>query len=179
MSIFLKVFKMNVRDLSLPWIITAESHFGIKEIPGSKSNKIIMEWAERLGGWVEDYYDNDDIPWCGLFVAECMRENDIPITIKNPLSAKAWSKFGIPCQPKFGAIMVFTRSGGGHVGFYVSEDDDTFHILGGNQSNQVNVTKVSKGRFLEARWPSEYEYLINESDRIYKDFDGTISENEA
>lgn len=53
--------------------------------------------------------------------------------------------------------MVFWRgkkSGwSGHVGFYVSEDSGTYHILGGNQSNAVTITKVRKGRFLGARWP--------------------------
>ena len=54
--------------------------------------------------------------------------------------------------------MVFWRelkqSGKGHVGFYVAEDDKAYHILGGNQSDAVNVKRVPKDRFVEARWPS-------------------------
>lgn len=169
---------MSLREYNLPWMLTAANYVGLKEIPGARSNKTIIEWAENIGGWVEDYYTNDDIPWCGLFVAECMKENNINITIKNPLSAKAWADFGEQTEPKFGAIMVFTRSGGGHVGFYISEDDDAFHILGGNQSNQVNVTRVSKGRFLEARWPTEYSELVEDYKRIYKEFDGSLSVDE-
>jgi len=165
---------MSVRDISLPWISTAESYMGLKEIPGARSNETIMEWADNLGGWIDEYYTNDDIPWCGLFVAECMRANNIDFKIKNPLSARAWANFGEYTEPKFGAVMVFSRRGGGHVGFYVSEDNDAFHILGGNQSNKVNVAKVSKGRFLEARWPSEYALLKEDYSRIYKEFDGTV-----
>lgn len=54
--------------------------------------------------------------------------------------------------------MVFWResrnSGKGHVGFYWAEDGDAYHILGGNQSNAVTVTRVARDRFLDARWPS-------------------------
>ncbi|MEM8948079.1 MAG: hypothetical protein AAGA21_20560 [Pseudomonadota bacterium] len=43
--------------------------------------------------------------------------------------------------------------GRGHVGFYWAEDETTYHILGGNQSNEVNVSRYKKDRFLRARWP--------------------------
>jgi hypothetical protein len=38
-----------------------------------------------------------------------------------------------------------------HVGFYCSEYSDAFHILGGNQSNSVSATRISKQRLLTAR----------------------------
>ena len=168
---------MSVREINLPWMVTAENNLNLKEIPGSRSNPIIMSWAEELGGWIMDFYENDDIPWCGLFVAHCMKDNNIDITIKNPLSARAWAKFGEKVNPSFGAIMVFSRKGGGHVGFYVSEDRYYYHILGGNQSNSVNVTRVSKKRFLTARFPSDYIHLCD-NQKILKEFDGKISTNE-
>ena len=53
--------------------------------------------------------------------------------------------------------MVFWRksphSGLGHVGFYFAEDEASYHILGGNQSNMVNVARLRKDRLLAARWP--------------------------
>ena len=169
---------MSIREFNLPWLITAENYMGTKEIVGRRSNSIIMGWAKALGGWIGDYYTNDDIPWCGLFMAACMQENNIHINIKNPLSARAWNEFGEKTTPRFGAIMVFTRRGGGHTGFYISEDDTTYHILGGNQTNTVNIIRVKKNRFIGARWPSEYTYLAN-TKRIYKQFDGTISDDES
>ena len=76
----------------------------------------------------------------------------------NPLGARSWGKLGISCKAQPGAVMVFWReskqSGKGHVGFYVAEDDMAFHILGGNQSDAVNVKRVPKDRFVEARWPA-------------------------
>jgi uncharacterized protein (TIGR02594 family) len=160
----------------VPWVETGHANMGQREIPGSRSNKIIMYWAQVIGGWVESYYKNDDIPWCGLFVAYCLQINKVPITIKNPLSARAWLGFGNTVQPCFGAIMVFSRKGGGHVGFYVSEDKNYYHILGGNQSNKVSVAKVAKSRFLGARWPKGYAtlYKKNKDRRIWKTFDGEV-----
>lgn len=166
-----------MKEFNLPWMVIAKEYIGTQEIPGSKSNQKIMEWATQLGGWVKSYYTNDDIPWCGLFVAECLRESDIEILIKNPLSALEWNKFGIKCEPMFGAIMVFVRSGGGHVGFYVSEDNESYHILGGNQSNAVNITRVGKDRFKGARWPTYLEHL-QVPGRVIKKFDGKLSQNE-
>lgn len=167
-----------MRDFNIPWMETAERLIGTHEIPGNRSNPKILEWAEQVGGWVEDYYTDDDIPWCGLFVAHCMLDNNIPVTINNPLSAREWAKFGERITPCFGSIMVFSRNGGGHVGFYVSEDSYSYHILGGNQSNQVNVTKVSKERFLDSRCPTDFSFIMDKK-RIVKRFDGTVSTDEA
>lgn len=145
-------------DQSLPWMEQAKALWGTTEIPGRKSNPVIMGWAKKLGGWIASYYNNDDIPWCGLFVGHVMStvlpKEPLP---SNPLGAREWAKYGSKTQPTYGAIMVFTRNGGGHVGWYVGEDVDAYHILGGNQSNTVNVTRVAKERFLEARWPKGYE----------------------
>lgn len=170
----------GIAPSTIPWVETAVKLLGTKEVPGSRSNKVIMSWADDIGGWVDGYYKNDGIPWCGLFVGHLMAANKIKITIKNLLSARAWGKFGFEVEPCYGAIMVFSRSGGGHVGLYVSEDSKYYHILGGNQSDSVNVTKIAKSRFLSARWPTGYENLHQMyKGRIVKSFDGEVSYNEA
>lgn len=167
-------------DDTVPWMETAKSHMGLKEIPGRRHEAKIMSWADDIGGWVADYYTSDEIPWCGLFIAGTLIANNIDVTIKNPLSALAYRKQGFHCDPCYGAIMTFTRRGGGHVGYYVSEDDNYYHILGGNQSNKVCVTKVSKVRFKEARWPTGHETLYEHNKgRIHKVFDGKVSIDEA
>ena len=70
-----------------------------------------------------------------------------------------WRRFGGPCTPRPGAVMVFWRGRRdgwqGHVAFYVGEDDQGFfHVLGGNQSDAVTITRIEKTRLLEARWPA-------------------------
>jgi hypothetical protein len=53
--------------------------------------------------------------------------------------------------------MVFWResinSYKGHVAFYAGEDETHYHVLGGNQSQTVSVTRITKQRFIDSRWP--------------------------
>ena len=57
-------------------------------------------------------------------------------------------------QPIIGAVLIFERGSGGHVGFAVGQDDTHFYVLGGNQSDAVTVARIAKSRFLGARWPA-------------------------
>lgn len=141
---------------SMPWLESAFQLIGSREQPGLGSNEAIIGWAQNLG--ISDYHD-DDIPWCGLFVAHCigsqLSEESLPVY---PLRARSWLNFGCSLSPQLGAVMVFWRQnpdcGKGHVGFYWAEDQDYYHILGGNQSNSVSITRVAKNRLLSARWPT-------------------------
>ena len=136
---------------------TAESLIGTTEKPGTANNPEIISWAKAIGGWVANFYTKDEIPWCGLFVAHCLQENNMEVP-NNPLSALEYAKWGDALnEPSLGAVMVFTRSGGGHVAFYVGEDEDAYHVLGGNQRDMVNITRVAKNRLTAIRWPSEFE----------------------
>jgi len=127
--------------------------------------------------WSLQYYTKDEIPWCGLFVAHCLDENEM-IVPKNPLSALEYLKWGQRLdEPSPGAVMVFGRDGGGHVGFYVSEDEDSYHILGGNQSDMVCMTKIAKDRLRGIRWPSEFD--LPSEGPVQAEFAGKLSLNEA
>lgn len=134
------------------WVGVARKYIGTKEIAGPKHNPVILGFAKKIGGWIASFYTKDEIPWCGLFVGNCMVECGYPVK-QDALSAQSWAKYGTHVEPCLGAIMVFTRSGGGHVGFYIAEDKEAYHILGGNQSNSVSITRVAKNRFLDSRWP--------------------------
>ena len=41
-----------------------------------------------------------------------------------------------------GAVLIFERGVGRHIGFAVGQDDNAFHVLGGNQSNAVTVARM-------------------------------------
>ncbi len=60
-------------------------------------------------------------------------------------------------------MLVFWRgspsSWKGHVGFYWAEDETCYHVLGGNQSDRVSITRIRKSRLLAARWPESIEAL--------------------
>ncbi len=180
---FPKLEKDVEEKKELPWMVTAKKLVGLREVAGKRSNSTIINWARQLGGTVKNIYTNDGIAWCGLFTAHVMNDNDIRIGFNNPLGARNWGKFGVATTPRYGAIMTFWRGSKsgwkGHVGIYVSEDSKYYHILGGNQSNSVNVTKIAKSRFLKARWPKEHADIVDNFGPIKKKFDGKVSTNEA
>jgi uncharacterized protein (TIGR02594 family) len=151
-------------------ITEALKEFGVTEDPGKANDETILGWAKELGdkaiGW---HYGEDSIPWCGLFVAIVAKRagKDLPY---GPLRAKNWAAFGKSTKTPFlGDVLVFSRNGGGHVGLYVGEDKECFHVLGGNQSDQVNITRIPKSRLFSARRtpaksslpPSAKPYWVN------------------
>jgi uncharacterized protein (TIGR02594 family) len=134
------------------WLTEARKHHGLREIPGPRHNATILSWLTKLRAWWAD----DETPWCGTFVAHCLQETGLPI-VRNWFRAREWETYGSNLRPTHvapGAILVFSREGGGHVGFYEGEDDNFYFVLGGNQSNSVNVMKLAKSRCTAIRWPA-------------------------
>lgn len=145
----------SLNEVSLVWFQEARRLMGLKEGAGDRDNTIILDWADHL----DVHFPHDVIPWCGLFVGHCvgatLTTEPLPT---NVLGARNWLKFGAPCTPQPGAVLVFWRvsPGGflGHVAFYVGEDATSFFVLGGNQSDSVSVARLAKDRLLGARWPA-------------------------
>lgn len=155
------------------WLIEARKHVGLKEIPGARHNTVILGWLARLKAWWRD----DETPWCGVFVAHCVREAGLTPP-KHWYRAKAWADWGSALKTTSaapGAVLVFARQGGGHVGFYVGEDATYFYVLGGNQSNSVNVMKLAKARCIAIRWPTG----VPVTGKPIRMAGGVVSTNEA
>jgi uncharacterized protein (TIGR02594 family) len=99
---------------------------------------------------------------------------------KQPLWALNWAKYGTAVsEPMLGDILTFKRDGGGHVGIYVGEDKDCYHVLGGNQGNMMNVTRILKSRLFKARrtaWKVSQPASVRKIELSAK---GEISKNEA
>lgn len=136
----------------------AVSLYGTIETPGTGNNKVILDWASEVEkglGVAHLGYTADSIPWCGLFVGVvCTRAGWADQMPKTPLWAKSWTGFGQKADiASFGDILVFSRDGGGHVGFYVGEDEAFYHVLGGNQSDAVTITRIAKNRCIAVRRP--------------------------
>lgn len=127
------------------------SFYGLKEIPGEKHNPEILNFFKTIGyKWVQD----DETAWCAAFVNYCCLKSFGKQTGK--LNARSFLDFGIEAkEPVAGDIVVIWRespkSWKGHVGFYVNHDDKNVYILGGNQSNEVNVTAYPVERVLTYR----------------------------
>ena len=135
------------------WLAVARAQVGVRETPGPKSNATILGWAAKVGKALGIAYADDAVPWCGLFVAYCVTAGGLfapPIAVR----AKSWASWGEASKPCLGAVLVFERQGGGHVGFYAGEDPTAFHVLGGNQGDKVSVTRIAKDRCIAVRWPA-------------------------
>lgn len=130
-------------------VAEALAMLGTVETPGAANNPVIMAWAAEVG--LRQIYTADKVPWCGLFMAVVASRagKQLPST---PLWALSWSKFGTAGgQPRLGDVLTFKRDGGGHVALYIGEDSACYHVLGGNQSDAVTITRIRKERLYSAR----------------------------
>lgn len=156
------------------WLTEARSKIGLTEIQGPRHNQFIAQGWKRLGaGWFTD----DETPWCGLFVAHCIEAAGLPFPKMFP-RAKSWASWGKPSTACLGAVVVFGRSGGGHVGFLVGENSANYYVLGGNQRNQVNIMPIAKARLVRGgiRWPKG---MANPDIDLPRMTGGIVSVNEA
>jgi uncharacterized protein (TIGR02594 family) len=142
-----------------PWMTEAYRLIGVREVPDAGNNPVIMSWGNRLGSKVLGIvYKGDAIPWCGLYAAHCVTQAGLkPPAIA--IRAKAWATWGMfigttATRPPLGSIAVFSRAGGGHVGFVDSVNaDGSLNVLGGNQGDAVNVRRFKRSQLLALRWP--------------------------
>lgn len=133
------------------WLRIARTQIGQKEVSGNKDNPEIMKYykAAKQSG-----IKHDETAWCSAFANWVMKSDGYAPTYS--LLARSWLKWGKSIKPRLGAIMVFSRGNSptyGHVGFYVGETTTHYRILGGNQSDSVNIMLIPKTRLLGARWP--------------------------
>ena len=159
------------------WIKVARTFSGLKEYPGAANNPTIMGWAKGLGTKLLGIaYAGDHVPWCGLFVAHCIKAAG-HVTAPIAVRASSLATWGQPCKPVPGSVMVFKRPGGCHVVFLVGQNATSYRVLGGNQSDSVNETWIEKSRCVAVRWPTgvavSADYLPMLSVK------GTVSKNEA
>jgi uncharacterized protein (TIGR02594 family) len=133
------------------WLEIAEQEIGQSEVPGKEANQKIVEYHSKtlLAA------TSDEVPWCSSFVNWCMDKAGYKGT--NSAASRSWINWGIETEPKLGAIVILQRGDAklkqGHVGFVVNLDPIFVHVLGGNQSNSVNVSRYFKWKVLAYRWP--------------------------
>jgi uncharacterized protein (TIGR02594 family) len=136
---------------------------GTVEAPGDGDNPTILGWATEIGHRFPELaaycanYTHDAIAWCGLTVGYCMAMAGIrPVfgasDTERFLYAMAWKNFGSPvdvadAQP--GDVLVFNH----HVTLCDGIDGDYVLGRGGNQSDQVKVSRYAKSALLAVRRP--------------------------
>lgn len=159
------------------WIVNARSKIGRAEIVGPSNNGWIAKGWARLG---VSWFNDDETPWCGYFVADCL--NDAGLTYpKNFPSAISFATYGTACPAQLGAIGVKARKGGNHVFFIVGETPDHlfFKALGGNQGNKVSIIDIPKEQVNHIRWPAGALMSARPAQRLPIMPRGTIGASEA
>lgn len=161
------------------WLSVARLTLGVKEIPGVKSELLIMRWAADIG--VPSWFNNDDQAWCAVWVNRICLAMQWALSGKSfdLLRARTFETWGQKLtEPALGAVLVFNRPEGAHVGFYVGERADAYRVLGGNQSNAVSETWIAKNRLVAIRWPNGVP-LPSSGRVMLNDAGSPLSTNEA
>ncbi|WP_172328399.1 hypothetical protein [Mangrovicoccus sp. HB161399] len=150
-AVLLEMCASPQEDMSLRWLCTGAKVLGLHE---GRDNSRLREFLSSDGRTLGD---PENLPWEGDFVETVVALNDPEADIpQNPYLSRNWLQFGEPTKsPRPGDILVFWRGSvngtAGHVGFYAGEDETNYHVLGGNQSNAVDISRVAKDRLLGAR----------------------------
>lgn len=117
----------------------ALSQWGTTEWPGEQHNPEVLKYFRECG--FDTVIDDDRTSWCSVFMCWCALKAGLPHT--NSMVARSWMQWGKRVfEPKVGDIAVFRRgnqSWQGHVGLYVRSTGSQVYVLGGNQSNTVNI----------------------------------------
>lgn len=141
------------------WLSVMRLLEGLQEIPGAKSNPVILNWVKLIGA--PAWFDNDDKAYCALGANAVFYVCHMPMArhLTKPdgydlLRAKTFETHGTAlAKPTLGCIMTFHRPQGDHIGFYLGETADAYCIYGANQKNTVCATWILKERNTAMRWP--------------------------
>lgn len=120
------------------------------------------EWAQGANPKVVAYYrdaghpevKDDAVAWCAAFVGAMLQRSGVKPT--GSLAARSyldWGKVVDPAEAQPGDICIFKRGTGwqGHVAFFVKQTPTMITVLGGNQSDAVNIKNFSKASLIGVR----------------------------
>lgn len=122
-----------------------------------------VEWSKGDNPKVVAYFkdsgnetvSNDETAWCAAFVGAMLARSGVKGT--GSLLARSYLDWGLPValdNAKPGDIAVFKRGNStwqGHVAFFVADKGKTIDVLGGNQSNAVNIKGYAASQLLGIR----------------------------
>ena len=133
------------------WLTEARKYLGLAEVKGPDHNpEILQMWRDIKRSGIKD----DETPWCAAFVGAVLER--VGIRSSRFESARSYLDWGqLLALPVPGCVVIFTRAGGGHVGFAVGRDPaGNLLVLGGNQSDAVNIKAFPVSRVSGYRWPA-------------------------
>lgn len=130
----------------------AQADIGTWEWKDGHNPKVVQYFKDVGHDWVKD----DETAWCAAFVGSVLKKAGLPHTGK--LNARSYLDWGQPVpieEAQQGDVVVFWRGSPnawtGHVAFLDRKMGQDWHVLGGNQNNQVNVASYPASRVLGVR----------------------------
>lgn len=144
------------------WLAEARKWIGLTETKGAAHTpEILQMWRDTKRGGIKD-----DETRCAAFVGAMLER--VGIRSCRFEGARSYLEWGVPLKvPMHGCIAVFSRAGGGHVGFVVGRDPSgNVLVLGGNQSDAVNVRAFALTRVTGYRWPVSVPVLATALPKI-------------
>lgn len=144
---------------ALPWWPIALAELGVAEVQGQEHNPRILEYLATTT-LDRALAEQDETAWCSAFANWCVEKAGVKGT--DSAWARSWLQWGREPRPleevPVGAILIFSRGDGGHVGFWAGPGEnhrpDIIRVLGGNQGNKVQVSSYPASRLLGIRVPA-------------------------
>jgi len=152
-------------------LLKAISQIGVGEIAGKKSNKQI-ETYHKFSTKNNDRGSNESVSWCSSFL--CWVVETCGFHSTNSKMARSYEKWGEKVTtPIPGDIVTFWRkslkSGYGHVAVFLLKKGKYIYVLGGNQSDEVNVTRYKTDKITGFhREDSKTSYTQTETQELIK-----------
>jgi uncharacterized protein (TIGR02594 family) len=182
------------RPYSLPIGVEAMAKvFRNKEVLLAAAKELgVQEWVNGSNPRVEKYLDHgasagnkdsglsDDVPWCAGFVAFCMES--VGMTSTNSLMARSYERWGKSTldDPQPGDVVTFYRGnksdGLGHVAILVKKSGSYLWCLGGNQKDEVNLTRYTTKMRTDIRRSTKQYFLSADDKRILAEIAADILE---
>ena len=149
-----RIVAVEKKPEPVSYITTAYEYLGFTETANRKELKSLLGIDPRT------------VEWCAAFVNSILRENGIDgseSVSPSPLMARSFLEWGDPVDhkeqsPEIGDVVIFPRGRAnwqGHVGFYVDtvmlDGKEYWRVLGGNQSNSVNIELYDPRKVLGVR----------------------------
>jgi len=131
----------------------AKAEVGTVEWANGNNPKVVAYFKDSGNPGVMD----DETAWCAAFVGAMLRRAGVKST--GALNARSYLDWGTPVARKDaqpGDVVVFKRGNSswqGHVAFFVKDRGALIDVLGGNQSNAVNVKGYQSAALLGIRRP--------------------------
>lgn len=129
----------------------AKKEIGTVEWAKGDNPKVVAYFADSGNAGVK----NDETAWCAAFVGAMLARSGVKGTGK--LNARSYLEWGQPVERKDakpGDVVIFKRGNSswqGHVAFFVKDKGALIEVLGGNQSDAVNVKGYQASQLLGIR----------------------------